>query len=49
MTVLGEIRDKIQSDKKTLLESVTAEKKRLLQMVGGYDSDVDEDMFAGNS
>ena len=49
MTVLGEIRDKIQSDKKTLLESVTTEKKRLLQMVGGYDSDVDEDMFAGNS
>ena len=41
MTVLEEIRDKIQRVKKTLLESVVKEKKRLLEMVGGYDNDVD--------
>ena len=49
MSVLGEIRDKIQIDKKTLLESVAAEKKRLLQMVVGYDNDVDVDILAGSS
>jgi hypothetical protein len=31
--VLGEIRTKIQNDKKTMFESVVAEEKRLLQMV----------------
>jgi hypothetical protein len=33
MTVLGEIRAKIQSDKTTMFESADTEKKRLLQMV----------------
>jgi hypothetical protein len=39
----------MQSDKKTLLESAAAEKKRLLQINGGYDNAVDVDMLAGSS
>jgi hypothetical protein len=38
----------MQSDKKILLESAAAEKKRQLQMVGGYDNAMDVDM-PGNS
>ena len=61
MTVLGEIRSKMNSDQKTLLQSVAAEKKRLLLMVGGYDNaylrndnaylrkHIYVDMLAGNS
>ena len=48
MPVLGEIRVKMQSDKDTF-ESATADKKRLLQMVGRYDNTVDVDVFVGNS
>ncbi len=33
VTVLGEVRDKIQSDKKTMLEPPAEEKKRLILFV----------------
>ena len=49
MTMLGERLDKIQRDKKVILESATTDKKRLLLMVGWYDNDVDVDKFVGNS
>ena len=44
MAVLGEICVKMQNDKKTMFESVDTQEKRLLEMVGGYDNDVDVGM-----
>jgi hypothetical protein len=42
---LGDIRAKMQSDKKTMFESPAAEKKRLLQMRRGYDNAVHVNML----